>query len=127
MDTRSADSPPGTEGTASATFRSALRYWEPRRIAYNLVLAAVLAAWLVLTWPHFRPALGGRSLLQLLALAAIANVAYCAAYGAEIAVRHCAFGDTWKSRRWILWLAGTLFAVVLECYWIADEIYPYVR
>ena len=91
MDTRSADSPPGTEGTASATFRGALRYWEPRRIAYNLVLAAVLAAWLVLTWPHFRPALGGRALLQLLALAAIANVAYCAAYGAEIAVRHCAF------------------------------------
>ena len=124
MDTRSADSPPGTAGAA---FRGALRYWEPRRIAYNLVLAAVLAAWLVLTWPHFRPALGGRALLQLLTLAAIANVAYCAAYGAEVAARHCAFRDTWKSRRWILWLAGTLFAVVLECYWIADEIYAYVR
>ena len=65
--------------------------------------------------------------MQLLALAAIANVTYCAAYGAEIAAWHCTFRDTWKSRRWILWLAGTFFAVVLECYWIADEIYPYVR
>jgi len=124
MDTQSADGPPGP---SSAAFLDALRYWEPRRIAYNLVLAGALFAWLVLTWPHFRAALSGRSLLELLALAAIANAAYCAAYCAEIAVRHCAFRDTWKSRRWILWLAGTLFAVVLECYWIADEIYPYVR
>ena len=57
MDTRSADGPPGT---TSAAFRGALRYWEPRRIAYNFVLAAVLAAWLVMTWPHFRPVLRGR-------------------------------------------------------------------
>jgi hypothetical protein len=35
----------------------ALRYWEPRRIAYNLVLGAVVVAWVVVTWPHFRPAL----------------------------------------------------------------------
>jgi hypothetical protein len=26
----------------------------------------------------------------------------------------------------ILWLLGTLFALVVTCYWIADEIYPYV-
>jgi hypothetical protein len=25
-----------------------------------------------------------------------------------------------------VWLAGTPFAVLLENYWIADEIYPYV-
>lgn len=124
MDTQSAGSSPGTSSEATL---DALRYWEPRRIAYNLVLAAVLFAWLALTWPHFRPALSGRSSLQLLALAAIANACYCAAYFAEVAVRHSSFRDTWKSRRWTLWLAGTLLAVVFECYWIADEIYPYVR
>ena len=124
MDTQSADGPPGP---SSAAFLDALRYWEPRRIGYNLVLAAVLFTWLVLTWPHFRPALSGRSLLELLALAAIANACYCAAYFAEIAVRHSSFRGAWPHRRWALWLAGTLLAVVLECYWIADEIYPYVR
>ncbi|HVB83723.1 MAG TPA: hypothetical protein VND63_02495 [Rhodanobacteraceae bacterium] len=124
MDTQSAGSSPGT---SRAALLDALRYWEPRRIGYNLVLAAVLFIWLVLTWPHFRTALTERSLLELLALAAIANAGYCAAYFAEIALRHSPFRGTWKSRRWALWLAGTLFAVVLECYWIADEIYPYVR
>jgi hypothetical protein len=28
---------------------------------------------------------------------------------------------------WILWLMGMLFAIVFENYWIADEIYPFVR
>ncbi len=125
MDTPPAGRSPDAPGREA--FLDAMRYWEPRRIAYNVVLAAVLSAWLALTWPHFRAALSGRSLLELLTLAMIANACYCSAYFAEIAVRHSSFRSTWKGRRWILWLAGTLFAVVLECYWIADEIYPYVR
>ena len=124
MDTRPAVSSPGA---SKAAFLDAVRYWEPRRIAYNLVLAAVLLTWFVLTWPHFRPALGGQALLQLLALATIANAGYCAAYAVDIVTRHSPFRDAWRRRRGALWLAGTLFAVVLECYWIADEIYPYVR
>jgi hypothetical protein len=33
----------------------------------------------------------------------------------------------WRRRRWVLWLAGVIFAIVLTNYWIVDEIYPYVR
>jgi hypothetical protein len=33
----------------------------------------------------------------------------------------------WRRRRWGLWLAGTLFAMVLANYWIVDEIYPFVH
>jgi len=33
----------------------------------------------------------------------------------------------WKRRRWILWLMGMMFAVLFENYWIADEIYPFVK
>lgn len=124
MATQTADRSPGT---SRETLLDAMRYWEPRRIAFNLVLAAVLCTWLVLTWPHFRTALSVRSLGVLLALAAIANVCYCVAYVADMAVWHSSFRGTWQSRRWALWLAGTLCAVVFECYWIADEIYPYVR
>jgi hypothetical protein len=115
--------PPGIFG---ARFRNAARYWEPRRIAYNLVLTAIAVAFLILTWPHFRPALTLQTLPPLLALAAMANVCYSAAYLADFLLQFFPFRSPWQRRRWSLWLAGTVFAVLLECYWIEDEIYPYV-
>jgi hypothetical protein len=113
--------------TFRASIRVAARYWEPRRIAYNLVLVAVAVTWLVLTWPHFRPALTLRSLLLLLVLAAIANVCYSAAYLAEVLLQFSPLRDLWQRQKLGLWLAGTILAIILECYWIADEIYPYVK
>jgi hypothetical protein len=103
-----------------------MHYWEPRRLVYNIVLAAVVAAWLVFTWPHFRPAFTMQALLMLLVLAAIANACYCAAYLVDTAMQRSPFRATWLHARWLLWLAGTLFAAALAWYWIADEIYPYV-
>jgi hypothetical protein len=112
--------------TFKAVLREAMHYWEPRRVVYNIVLAAVVAAWLVLTWPHFRPAFTMQALLVLLVLAAIANACYCAAYLVDTAMQRSPFRATWLHARWLLWLAGTLFAAALAWYWIADEIYPYV-
>jgi hypothetical protein len=105
----------------------AIRFWEFRRLYYNLALAAASIAWLVATWPHFRPALTLKSLLLLSVLALIANACYCAAYLVDIPMQISALGATWKRRRWILWLVGTLFALLLTNYWIADEIYPDVH
>ena len=110
----------------TATLREAMRYWEPRRIVYNVVLAAVVVAWLAFTWPHFRPAFNMQGLLALFVLAAVANACYCAAYVADTAMQRSSFRATWLRARWALWLSGTLFAVALTWYWIADEIYPYV-
>jgi hypothetical protein len=103
----------------------ALRYWEPRRVVYNLVLACVCLGWLVFTWPHFRAALL-TALLPLLVLAVLANVCYCAAYVVDIPMQYSSFRAPWRRWRWGLWLAGVLFAAILACYWIADEIYPAV-
>ena len=103
-----------------------LRYWEPRRIVYNFILTAVVIAWVVLTWPHFRPALKLSLLLLLAILALVANACYCAAYLVGIPIQHSSLGAAWKRRRWVLWLLGTLFAILLANYWIADEIYPFV-
>ncbi len=105
----------------------AIRYWEPRRAVYNLVLIAVTVAWMVATWPHFRPALTLSSLPPMAVLALLANVCYCAAYVVDVAMLHSSLNAVWRRRRWILWLVGTLFAIVLASYWIADEIYPDVR
>jgi uncharacterized membrane protein YhhN len=114
-------------GALHAIVADAMRFWELRRLIYNLVLCAVVVAWVVATWPHFRPMFVPHSLLLLAVLALIANVCYCAAYLVDIPMRCSAIGGLWKRRRWTLWLAGMLLAILLANYWIADEIYPFVR
>lgn len=114
-------------GPLRTLFADAIRFWELRRIAYNLVLSAFVVAWIVATWPHFRPAMTLHSLLLLSILALIANLFYCAAYLIDIPMQSSPLGALWRRRRWVLWLVGTLFAILVENYWIADEIYAYVN
>jgi len=105
----------------------AIRFWEPRRLIYNLVLAVVVVVWLVASWPHFRPAFTLHSLLLLSILALLANVCYCVAYLVDIPMQSMSAGVALKRLRWGLWVLGTLFAILFENYWIVDEIYPFVR
>jgi hypothetical protein len=111
-------------GPFQGHFADAIRYWEPRRVVYNLILIAVTVAWVVGTWPHFRPALTLSSLPPMSVLALLANVCYCAAYVVDVAMLHSSLASVWRRRRWILWSTGTIFAMVLASYWIVDEIYP---
>ena len=106
---------------------SSARFWEPRRVLYNLILFAVCLIWFVASWPHFRPALHLATLLPMFVLALFANLCYSAAYLVDIPLLESKLRTAWLSRRWILWLAGTLFAILLANYWIADEIYPDVH
>ena len=108
------------------SLREASRYWEPRRIWYNLALTALVGAWVLFTWPHFRYALTLHHLLQLLVLAALANLCYSVAYLVDIPMQQSSVHVAWRQWRWALWLLGTLFALLIACYWIADEIYPFV-
>lgn len=118
-------SPPLPPGVRDI-FTDAIRFWEIRRVAYNVLLAAVVIAWVAITWPHFLAAMTLQSLAFLIVLAVAANLCYTAAYVADIPMQFSAFQPSWRRWRWGLWLAGTLFAILLENYWIADEIYPYV-
>ena len=122
----SGSQPAGNAPALRALLDDALRYWESRRILYNLGLGAVVLAWVALTWPHFRPALTLQALALLSVLAVLANVCYCAAYLVDLPLQYSSFRAGWRRRRFALWLAGMLFAAVLASYWIADEIYPYV-
>ncbi len=118
----------GSGGQPSRSFReffsNAIGFWEPRRLVYNFCLAVVVLIWLTATWPHFRPALSLFSLLRFCVLGLLANLCYCAAYLIDIPIQHTVPEIACKNQRWILWLVGTLFAIVLANYWIADEIYP---
>ena len=114
-------------GSFRQSLADAIRFWEPRRVVYNVVLTTVVVVWLIATWPHFRVAFTLSSLLLLSILALLANACYCAAYFVDIPMQRSSLSNVWKHRRWGLWLAGTLFAIVLANYWIVDEIYPFVR
>lgn len=113
--------------TLRGSLLEAVRFWEPRRIVYNLVLGAVVVIWVAATWPHFRPAITVASLLFLVVFALLANACYCAAYLVEIPMQLSSPSTVLRRLRWGVWLTGTIFAIVLASYWIADEIYPYVR
>jgi uncharacterized membrane protein YhhN len=114
-------------GAFRGLMADAMRFWELRRLIYNFVLFEVVVAWVAGTWPHFRPMFELNSLLLLAILALLANACYCAAYLVDIPMQCSALGALWRRWRWTLWVAGMLIAILLANYWIADEIYPFVR
>jgi hypothetical protein len=91
----------------------AIRYWEPRRLAYNTALAAVVLTYVFRNLPASRAALGLDSILSLFVLAVLANIVYCSAYVADIFAQASAFRDRWRTYRWILLSLGITFAGVL--------------
>jgi hypothetical protein len=107
-----------------ANLAAAARFWEPWRLGYNLVLLSVAGTWIIATWPHFRGAIRLIPFLQLMVLALLANVSYSSAYLVDLPLQASSFAARWARLRWVLWLLGTILAVVLEWYWIGDEIYP---
>ncbi|MFZ0731513.1 MAG: hypothetical protein WAM79_04230 [Candidatus Sulfotelmatobacter sp.] len=104
--------------------REAARFWEPRRLWYGGILFAGVLAWVIFTWPHFRESLGLFALWTVVFLA-LANACYCAGYAVDLLVQAFVPEAWWRRIRWALWILGTLFSMLVETYWIGDEIYPH--
>lgn len=130
MDTLKARSTFSAAACAPPLFREAvsdaIRYWEPRRIGYNLILGAIFLGWVMLTWPHFRYAFTRPNVLALFVFAVLANACYRGAYLVDLPTQYSAFWGLWRRWRWALWVIGVVFAGMISFYWIADEIYPSV-
>ena len=94
----------------------AIRYWEPRRLFYNLFLVVVVVITFWLNLPFSRAAITIDSILWLFLLAVVANVAYCAAYIVDLFVQASAFRSHWQQFRWLLFALGSAFAAVLTRY-----------
>jgi hypothetical protein len=92
---------------------NALKFWEPRRIIYNAALAAVVLGYFAASWPRSRAVVDLNGILFLFILAVLANVAYCAAYLADMFIQFSAFERAWHRWRWILFIVGTLFAAAI--------------
>ena len=127
LPTQSQDLGQSPSGPFRAFLTDAIRFWEPRRLVYNFVLAVVVVVWIVASWPQFHPAFTLHSLLLLSVLAVLANVCYCAAYFVDIPMQSLSVGSALRRQRWGLWVMGTFFAILFENYWIVDEIYPFVQ
>lgn len=99
------------------TFRDsvtgAIRYWEPRRLVYNLVLSAIVLTYFGMHYPATMSLLSIDSVVFLFLLVVLANVAYCAAYPVDIFVSASSYREQWQKRRWMLFSIGLLFAAVI--------------
>jgi hypothetical protein len=90
----------------------AIRFWEPMRIVYNVVLAAIVGAYFFSSSDPKRN-LTVDLVLFLFLLAVLANVAYCAAYIVDIFVQSTEFSERWRKLRWVLFAIGLTFAAIL--------------
>jgi hypothetical protein len=99
-------------------FDDALRFWEPRRILYNLILVGVVVSWIAASWRHLHAPMIWPALLLLFVMAALANVLYSSAYCLEVFIQLSSFRELWRRYRWMLWLAGVILAVALANVWI---------
>jgi hypothetical protein len=90
-----------------------LRYWEPRRLVYNGVLALVVLVHSFVAWPSLRDRLSLDLALGVFFLAVLANVCYCAAYVADVFVQFSGLHQQWRIGRVVLLVVGTAFAATI--------------
>jgi TRAP-type uncharacterized transport system fused permease subunit len=95
----------------------AIRYWEPRRIVYNAVLAAIVLACFWIGYPKSKETLTINQMLLVFLLAVLANVAYCAAYILDVFAQLSGFREPWRKYRWVVLVVGLLFASVITRFW----------
>lgn len=98
---------------ASRYVANALRYWEPRRVIYNAVMAVVVVASIGMHWPASRDKLSFDAVLGLFILAVLANVAYCAVYLVDLFVQFSGLDEAWRVGRVVVLVVGTAFAAAI--------------
>jgi hypothetical protein len=85
-----------------------VKFWEPRRVLYNLVLTIIVVIYFVVSYPASRASLSLDFCLGL-----FLNVAYCAAYIVDLFVQSSGFRELWQRYRWLLFAIGTTFAAII--------------
>jgi len=99
--------------TLSEIVTDAIRYWEPRRFLYNVVLGSIVIGYFVAYWPESREVVTFEAALGAFMLAVMANLCYCAAYLVDIFVQISDYRILWQRWRWVLLAIGIAFAAIL--------------
>ena len=95
---------------------NALRYWEPRRLIYNGVLALVVLVEIALKRASQQVTFD--LLLGLFILAVLANVAYCAAYAVDLFVQFSGLDAPWQRGRILVLVIGIAFGAALAHFFV---------
>jgi hypothetical protein len=104
----------------------AIKIWEPWRLLYNLVLAAIVITYFAIGYPASKTFLTVDFCLGLFLLAVIANIAYCAAYIVDIFAQASGFREIWRRYRKVLFVIGTVFAGIITRF-VAMGMFPGAR
>jgi hypothetical protein len=102
----------------------AIKFWERWRLVYNLVLAAIVIIHFGAGYPASKAVLTLDSALGLFLLAVVANIAYCAAYIADIFAQASGFRELWQRYRWLLFVIGTTFAAIITHFVATGVFHP---
>lgn len=92
---------------------NSIRYWEPRRLIYNAVLALIVIGYFFASWPASRSTFTFNGILFLFVLTVLANICYCAAHVADIFAQFSGFRERWLRLRWMLLVLGIVFAGII--------------
>jgi hypothetical protein len=99
--------------TLKESITESLRYWEPRRVVYNAVLAVIVLAYFALGLPASKSTVSIDGILFLVLLAVGANICYCAAYLVDIFAQSSGLRELWIKYRGVLFLIGLLVAGII--------------
>src|SRR5947199_3922288 len=96
----------------------AIRYWEPRRLVYNVVLALIVIGYFIAAFPASRQTVTVDGILFLVLLTVAANILYCAAYIVDVFTQFSGFRAVWIRCRWILLVVGIIFAGIITRFFV---------
>lgn len=96
--------------TVREAIRDAVRFWEPMRALYNVILVLIIVPVYVETWPESLETLTPIRLALGVICAVFANIAYCAAYVPDFILQAGGFHDSRWYWRSAIFVTGTLFA-----------------
>ena len=95
----------------------AIRFWEPLRVVYNVVLGAIVLTYFAMGYPASKANVTVDGVLLIILLAVLANVAYCAAYVPDVFAQASGYRELWRKCRWIVFAVGLVFASILTRFW----------
>jgi len=101
------------KNTIRSAFTDAVRYWEKKRIAYNIGLLLIAGGYFIHNMPQSIDAFSFDSVLILFVLAVLANVFFSAAYIVDVFLQMTDFAAPWRKRRWILFAIGFVLAAII--------------
>ena len=112
--------PSGWLGRLGGYLAEGIRFWEPMRLIYNLVLVVVVVGDFFAAGPGAKDKLSFNLLLALIFFAVLANICYCVAYIPDFFVQFSGLRTAWRYGRIVLLVIGIIFAAIITHFFVSS-------